>query len=133
LHPRGLLVIESIASFPLASSATSAFRDAMYAVESTLAATIGTDAQWPRAFPKPLPQQGLMQASGSIHVPATGGRHASAQCWSHTLSELRPKIAEQTPQAMPAVDEALRLLDVPDFYDFAFATAICWGRKAEDR
>ncbi|WP_327004518.1 hypothetical protein OHA72_57400 [Dactylosporangium sp. NBC_01737] len=33
------------------------------------------------------------------------------------------------PQARPAVDEALRLLDRQDFFELAFATAVCWGRK----
>jgi SAM-dependent methyltransferase len=129
LRPGGLLVIESIASFPIASSARPAFRDAMYAIESTLAATIGTDAEWPRTFPEPLLRHGLTQVSASVHVPATGGRNASARCWSHTLAQLRPKIAKHTPQALPAVDEALRLLGLSDFHDFAFATAICWGRR----
>jgi predicted O-methyltransferase YrrM len=131
LRPGGLLVVESIASFPIASSATPAFRDAMGAVESTLAATIGTDAEWPRTFPGPLLEQGLTQVSASVHVPATGGQNASALCWSHTLAQLRPKIAEHKPQALAAVDETLRLLSRSDFYDFGFATAICWGRKAE--
>ncbi|HTJ31894.1 MAG TPA: class I SAM-dependent methyltransferase [Dactylosporangium sp.] len=129
LRPGGLLVIESIAGFPIDSCATPAFRDAMHAVESTLAATIGTDAAWPRTFPAPLQQHGLAQVSASVHIPATGGRNASARCWSHTLTQLRPRIAELTPQALPAVDEALRLLDLPDFFDLAFATAICWGRN----
>jgi SAM-dependent methyltransferase len=133
LRPGGLLVIESIASFPIASSTTPAFRDAMHAVESTLAATIGTDAEWPRTFPAPLLRHGLTQVSASVHVPATGGRNASARCWSHTLTQLRPKITEHTPEALPAVDEALRLLSLPDFYDFTFATAICSGRKADIR
>ncbi|MEV6924612.1 methyltransferase domain-containing protein [Dactylosporangium sp. NPDC051485] len=131
LRPGGLLVIESIASFPIDSSATPAFRDAMHAIESTLAATIGTDTAWPRAFPAPLQQHGLAQVSASVHIPATGGRNASAQCWSHTLTQLRPRIADHAPEALPAVDETLRLLDDPDFFDFAFATAICWGRKPE--
>ena len=129
LRPGGLLVIESIASFPLRSSATPAFRDAMLAIESTLAATIGTDAVWPRSFPAPLLQHGLTQVSAAVHLPTTGGRNASSQCWSHTLAQLRPRIAEHFPETLSDVDEAMRLLNRPDFFDFAFATAICWGRK----
>ena len=98
-------------------------------VESTLAATIGTDAVWPRTFPAPLLRHGLTDVSASVHLPATGGRNASARCWSHTLLQLRPRIAEHVPGALPAVDEALRLLELPDFFDFAFATAICRGRR----
>lgn len=129
LRPGGLLMIESIASFPIASGGTPAFTDAMHAIESTLAATIGTDATWPRTFPTPLLTHGLTDVSASVHIPATGGRNASARCWSHTLTQLRPRILEHTPQALPAVDEALRLLDRPEFFELAFATAVCWGRK----
>ena len=129
LRPGGLLVVESIASFPIASCGNPAFRDAMHAIESTLAATIGTDARWPRTFPQPLLAHGLTEASGSVHVPATGGRNASARCWSHTLAQLRPRIAEHMPHALLAVDETLGLLDRTDFFELTFATAVCWGRK----
>ncbi|WP_426512941.1 class I SAM-dependent methyltransferase [Dactylosporangium sp. McL0621] len=129
LRPGGVLMIESIASFPIASGATPAFRDAMHAVESTLAATIGTDARWPRTFPSPLLAHGLTGVSASVHVPATGGRNASARCWSYTLTQLRPRILDHMPEARPAVDEALRLLDRQEFFELAFATAVCWGRK----
>ncbi|MDG6107048.1 class I SAM-dependent methyltransferase [Dactylosporangium aurantiacum] len=129
LRPGGLLMIESIASFPIASGGTPAFRDAMHAVESTLAATIGTDAGWPRTFPSPLLAHGLTEVSASVHVPATGGRNASARCWSHTLTQLRPRMLELTPEVLPAVDEALRLLDRQEFFELAFATAVCWGRR----
>jgi SAM-dependent methyltransferase len=129
LRPGGRLVVESIAGFPIDSSANVAFGDAMHAVESTLAATIGTDARWPRTFPLPLLAHGLTAVSASVHVPTTGGCNASARCWSHTLTQLRPRIAEHLPQALTAVDETLRLLGDPDFFDLTFATAVCWGRK----
>ena len=133
LRPGGLLVIESIAAFPIDSSPTPAFREAMHAVGSTLAATIGTDSTWPRTFPAPLLRHGLTEVSASVHVPVTGGRNASARCWSHTLRRLRQQIADQQPGALSAVDEALRLLDLPEFHDFTFATAICWGRAVSPR
>ncbi|MEU7871815.1 methyltransferase domain-containing protein [Dactylosporangium sp. NPDC049140] len=129
LRPGGVLMIESIASFPIASGGTPAFRDAMHAVESTLAATIGTDARWPRTFPSPLLAHGLTGVSASVHVPATGGRNASARCWAYTLTQLRPRILDHMPEARPAVDEALRLLDRQEFFELSFATAVCWGRK----
>jgi len=129
LRPGGLLVIESIASFPIASSADPAFRAAMQAIEATLATVIGTDARWPRTFPAPLLAHGLTAVSASVHVPATGGRNASARCWSYTLTQLRPRIAEHMPDALPAVDETLLLLDRADFFDLTFGTAVCWGRK----
>ncbi|HLL64869.1 MAG TPA: hypothetical protein VK453_03865 [Micromonosporaceae bacterium] len=42
---------------------------------------------------------------------------------------MRPRIAQHVPRALPEIDEAVRLLQLPDFFDFAFATAICWGTK----
>ena len=122
-------MIESIAGFPIDSAGNAAFRDAMRAVESTLATVIGTDARWPRTFPLPLLAHGLTEVSASVHVPATGGRNASARCWSYTLTQLRPRIAEHMPDTLPAIDETLRLLDRADFFDLTFATALCWGRK----
>jgi SAM-dependent methyltransferase len=129
MKPGGLLVIESIATFPIGTSHTPAFREAMSSVEQVLAAAIGTDATWPRTFPAPLQRQGLADVGATIHLPATGGRNASAVCWSLTLSQLRSRIAETQPGRLPAVDETLRLLADPTFFDFAFATAITWGRK----
>ena len=68
-----------------------------------------------------------VEVQGIEHIPATGGRNASARCWSHTLTQLRPRIA---PESIAAVDAALRLLERPDFYDLAFGTAVCSGHRA---
>jgi SAM-dependent methyltransferase len=127
LTPGGFLVIESIAAFPLDSSPVPAFRSAMLAVKRVLASTIGTDTEWPRSFPAPLQRAGLVEAGAFVQVPPTGGGNASAACRSHTLTQLRPGF---TASELPAVDEALRLLADPSFHDFAFATAVAWGRAA---
>ncbi|MFE9694281.1 class I SAM-dependent methyltransferase [Micromonospora sp. NPDC005806] len=129
LKSGGVLVVESIASFPLQSGTEPAFRDAMLAVERVLAETIGTDAVWPRRFPRPLQERGLIDLGAAMHVPVTGAQNASSACWSHTLTQLRPRIAANHPSTLASVDETLRLLADPTFYDFAFATAIAWGRK----
>jgi len=127
LRPGGVLVIESIVGFPIASSPNPTFRAAMEAIAATLARTIGTDTDWPRTFPAPLQRHGLQQLNAAVHIPATGGRNASARCWSHTLTQLRPRIA---PESIAAVDATLRLLERPDFYDLAFGTAVCSGHRA---
>ncbi len=101
----------------------------MLAVEQILADSIGTDATWGRKFPSPLIQRGLTGSGASIHVPATGGKNASALCWSLTLSQLRERIADLLPEKLAAVDKTLQLLTDPTFFDFTFATAIAWGRR----
>ena len=79
------------------------------AIESTLATVIGTDARWPRTFPAPLLAQGLTEVSASVHVPATGGRNASARC-GRTLLVLRDRRVQPAPRirAVPPLLEALR-------------------------
>jgi SAM-dependent methyltransferase len=126
LKPGGTVVVESITAFPIASSPSAPFRAAMLVLQRTLAETIGTDADWPRSFPAPMVHAGLTDTGAFVHVPGTGGRNASAACWSYTLTQLRPRIPERD---LPVVDEALRLLADPSFHDFAFATAVGWGRR----
>jgi SAM-dependent methyltransferase len=133
LSPGGLLVIESSASFPITTSHNEPFRAAMSSIERVLADTIGTDATWSRAFPAPLQRRGLTDVGAVVHLPVTGGGNASATCWSLTLTQLRPLIAETQPDQLPAVDETRRLLDDPAFFDFGFATAIAWGHKPSPR
>jgi SAM-dependent methyltransferase len=129
LRPGGHLVVESIVGFPLAMASNKDFREAMEAIAATLAVTIGTDTDWAGTFPEPLERHGLTEVAAGVHVPTTGGGNASARCWSFTLAQLRPAIARHRPGALAAVDEALRLLERPDFVDYAFGTAITSGRR----
>ncbi|WP_084132425.1 class I SAM-dependent methyltransferase [Parafrankia colletiae] len=129
LAPGGVIVVESIAGFPVGSSPHPAFRRAMHAVEDVLAVTIGTDATWGRRFPAPLLDRGLLDVGLTVSLPATGGANASALCWALTLSRLRPHILEHQLVAADVLDEALDLLADPGFFDLAAATAIAWGRR----
>jgi hypothetical protein len=129
LKPGGLIVIESIAGFPVDSSPHPQFREAMRAIDQVLAKTIGTDSTWARGFPGPLSHRDLVEAATAVHLPTTGGANASALCWALTLSRLRPRIREPQLTSDDTLDEALRLLSDPAFFDLAFATAITWARR----
>src|SRR5262245_32903792 len=94
LRPGGVLVIESIARFPVDSSPHPPFRAAMHGIDQALARTIGTDSGWARGFPGPLRDRGLADVGTTVHLPATGGANASARCWTLTLARLRPRIHE---------------------------------------
>jgi 2-polyprenyl-3-methyl-5-hydroxy-6-metoxy-1,4-benzoquinol methylase len=128
LKPGGLIVIESIAGFPLDSSPHPRFRQAMHAIDQVLAKTIGTDSAWARGFPGPLLDRNLAEVGTTVHLPTTGGANASALCWALTLTRLRPRIRELQLASDDTLDAALELLADPAFFDLAFATAIAWGR-----
>ncbi|WP_045878774.1 class I SAM-dependent methyltransferase [Pseudofrankia sp. DC12] len=129
LRPGGLIVIESIAGFPLGSSPHPQFGRAMGAIDQVLAKTIGTDSTWARRFPGPLVDRNLVDVGTTVHLPTTGGANASALCWSLTLTRLRTRIREFDLVSDDTLDEALELLADPAFFDLAFATAIAWGRR----
>lgn len=129
LKPGGILVVESIAGFPLGSSPHPAFREAMLSAGRALAETIGTDTDWARSFPAPLLSRGLVDVGMTVHVPTTGGANASALCWTLTLTRLRPHIRARELASDEVVDEALAQLADPAFFDLSFATAIAWGRR----
>ncbi|WP_051054200.1 class I SAM-dependent methyltransferase [Frankia sp. QA3] len=131
LKPAGVLVVESIAAFPLDSSPHPAFRRAMLSIDEALAKTIGTDSAWARGFPGPLQARGLVDVGVSVHLPTTGGAGASAQCWALTLTRLRPHIRELDLAGDDTLDEALDCLADPAFFDLSFATAIAWGRAPD--
>jgi SAM-dependent methyltransferase len=131
MAPGAALVVQSIASFPIASSPHRDFRRAMASLERVLARTIGTDSRWGRSFPAPLQRRGLVDVGAAIHLPVTGGANASATCWALTLAQLRPRMLELGLSDAPTLDRAERLLADEAFFDFAFATAIAWGRKPE--
>jgi 2-polyprenyl-3-methyl-5-hydroxy-6-metoxy-1,4-benzoquinol methylase len=129
LAPGGVLLVESIASFPVASAPQPEFRAAMQAVTAVLAATIGTDAHWARGFPEPLRRAGLTEVGASMQLPPTGAGNASARCWALTLAQLRPRILDlglATPDILDRVDA---LLADEQFLGFGFATALGWGRR----
>ncbi|WP_163550480.1 class I SAM-dependent methyltransferase [Candidatus Frankia nodulisporulans] len=128
LRPGGTLVVESIARFPLDSCAQPAFRRAMDALDTVLAATIGTDSTWARTFPAPLRARGLSEVGMTVHLPVTGGANASALCWALTLTRLRTRIVERRLAGDDVLDAALAQLADPDFADLAFATVLAWGR-----
>ncbi|EFC84166.1 bifunctional 2-polyprenyl-6-hydroxyphenol methylase/3-demethylubiquinol 3-O-methyltransferase UbiG [Parafrankia sp. EUN1f] len=127
LKPGGVLVLESLAGFPVESSPNPAFREAMLGIEQVLAKTIGTDSTWARGFPEPLRSRGLVDVGMSVHLPTTGGGNASARCWTLTLNRLRPRIRDLRLASDAALDEALDRLADPSFFDVGFATAIAWG------
>jgi SAM-dependent methyltransferase len=129
LKPGGLIMIESIAGFPLDSSPHPPFGEAMRAIDQVLAKTIGTDSTWARRFPGPLVDRNLADVGATVHLPATGGANASALCWTLTLSRLRPRIRDLNLAGDDVLDAALELLADPGFFDLAFATSIAWGRK----
>ncbi|KPM54312.1 methyltransferase [Frankia sp. R43] len=128
LKPGGVLVLESLAGFPVESSPHPAFREAMLGIEQVLAKTIGTDSTWARRFPEPLRSRGLVDVGMTVHLPTTGGGNASARCWTLTLNRMRPRIRDLRLASDAALDEALDRLADPSFFDVGFATAIAWGR-----
>ncbi|MBL7496924.1 methyltransferase domain-containing protein [Frankia sp. CNm7] len=128
LKPGGVLVLESIAEFPVDSSPHPPFRAAMRGIGEALARTIGTDSGWARGFPGPLRDRRLVDVGTAVHLPATGGANASARCWTLTLTRLRPRIRELDLASEDTLDEALAQLADPAFFDLAFATVIAWGR-----
>ena len=129
LAPGGVVVVESIVDFPLASSPHPDFAAAMRSIERVLAATIGTDSTWGRGFPTPLRRRGLVDVGAATYLPTAGGDNASALCWGLTLSRLRPSILELGLADPGTLDRALDMLADPTFFDLGFATAICWGRS----
>jgi 2-polyprenyl-3-methyl-5-hydroxy-6-metoxy-1,4-benzoquinol methylase len=131
LRPGGALVVESIAEFPIDSSLNAPFRKAMRGIERILAQTIGTDSHWPRTFPRPLQERGLIRVGTQVVLPSTGARNPSAECWSLTLQQLREQLLDRELCDEATLDEALRLLAEPDFYDYSFATLSCWGRAPD--
>jgi len=129
LAPGGVVAIESIAEFPIATSPHPEFRAAMTAIGDVLAQTIGTDSRWARSFPGPLRGRGLDGLGAQVNLPTTGGGNASARCWSLTLAQLRPRILELGLATAAELDQAAAMLDDPGFFDLGFATVVCWGSK----
>lgn len=127
LAPGGWLVVEAFARLPV--PARPEVREAMDALMDTLRRAIGTDTDWPWTFPTPLLARGLAEIGADARVPATGGGNASAQCWSLTLTQMRPRILELDAADPAALDRALETLSDPAFYGFVSATVACWGRK----
>ncbi|MBO3751168.1 class I SAM-dependent methyltransferase [Streptosporangiaceae bacterium NEAU-GS5] len=130
LAPGGLLVVEAFARLPAVSTPHPGFRDIMDALIKTLNLTIGTDTDWPWTFPAPLHERGLTGIGAAANIPITGGANASAQCWTLTLTQMRPRILELGLASADSLDRALDLLGDLAFFDFATATIACWGYRS---
>jgi hypothetical protein len=129
LAPGGWLVIESLAKFPVQAAADDDFRAAMLAVESVLTQTIGTDFAWSRSLPRALDSRGLKSVGGASYVPLTGLGNASAQCWSLTLDQLKPRILDLGLMTDEVLARAQALLADARFNDLGHGTLSVWGQR----
>ncbi len=127
LVPDGALVLVDCASFPLASSPTAEYRDAMQAWVDVLALT-GTDYDWSRTFPTPLVRHDCRDVGSMVSAPVLQGGSPAARFWSLTLETLRGRILTADLSTDDALDAAQRLLEDPDFWDLAPAFIAAWGR-----
>lgn len=130
LAPGGWLVVESLARFPVLATQDESFRASMLAVEEVLARTIGTDCGWSRGLPGELLDRGLQDVGAAAYLPVTGLRNASADCWSLTLDQLRPRLLELGLLSQDTLARTQDLLADPRFSDLGHGTLSVRARRA---
>jgi SAM-dependent methyltransferase len=128
LAPDGALVLVDCASFPVFSSPSEVYREAMSAWVEVIAMT-GTDYDWTRTFPEPLQRHGYRDVGLSAIVPVVQGGSPLARFWSLTLETLRKRIVEAGLLSDAAVTEAQRLLADPEFWDLGSGFVAACGRR----
>lgn len=66
----------------------------------------------------------------ALHLPVTGLRNASADCWSLTLEQLAPRMLELELVSQDTLDRTQDLLADPRFSDLGQGTLSVRARRA---
>jgi hypothetical protein len=72
---------------------------------------------------------GLRRVSGEGDFPVLQGGSRLAELYSLTAEQMRERIIESGELSADQFDEALALLNSPDFWAFAAAGVAVWGQR----
>lgn len=131
LRPGGWLLLEEVDFFPVHTSASSAYREFMVALTDTVVKASGRDCFWARALPQSVAAMGLLQVGGEGDFSVIQGGSPVAEFFALTADQMRERMLASGALTAERLDEALGLLNSPDFWAFGGGGVAVWGQRAE--
>jgi hypothetical protein len=118
-------VVESLAQFAVQAAHDASFRASMRAGSHDRDRLCLV-----ACLPGELLDRGLQDVGAAAHLPVTGLRNASADCWSLTLEQLAPRMVELDLVSQDTLDRTQDLLADPRFSDLGHGMLSVQARRA---
>jgi SAM-dependent methyltransferase len=129
LRPGGWLLLEDVDFFPVHTSTSQVYVDFMVALTGNIVRASGRDCFWARALPALVAGMGLRQVAGEGDFAVVQGGSPVAEFFSLSAEQMREQIIESGALSAERLDEALALLNSPDFWAFAGGGVAMWGQR----
>jgi SAM-dependent methyltransferase len=131
LRPGGWLLLEEVDFFPVRTSTSQLYKDFMVALSGNVVRASGRDCFWARALPGLVAGMGLQQVGGEGDFSVLQGGSPVAEFFSLTAEQMRERMLAAGELSAEQLDEALRLLNSPDFWAFGGGGVAVWGQCAK--
>jgi SAM-dependent methyltransferase len=129
LRPGGWLLIEDVDYFPIHTSGSRLYVDFMVALSGNIVKASGRDCFWARELPGLVAGTGLRRVGGEGDFPVLQGGTPLAELYSLSAEQMRERIIESGELSADRFDEAIALLNSPNFWAFAAAGIAVWGQR----
>jgi SAM-dependent methyltransferase len=127
LRPGGWLLLEEVDFFPVHTSTSQLYTDFMVALTGNVVRASGGDCFWARALPGLVAGTGLQQVGGEGDYSVLQGGSPVAEFFCLTAEQMREQMLAEL--SAERLDEALRLLNSPDFWAFGGGGVAVWGQR----
>jgi SAM-dependent methyltransferase len=129
LKPGGWLLISDSANLGFSTSAHVGVRRTAAAYDEVIAATLGSDLNYARRYPRPLLDLGLIDLGVAADVPVIQPGTSSGRFWELTFDTMRAEITASGHIDEKGFDDALAYLRAPDTWELSYALISAWGRR----
>jgi len=116
LRPGGWLLLEEVDFFPVHTSTSRVYADFMVALTGNVVKASGRDCFWARALPGLVAGMGLRQVGGEGDFSLLQGGAPVAEFFALTAEQMRERMLASGELSAERLDEALGLLNSPDFW-----------------
>lgn len=131
LRPGGWLLLEEVDFFPVHTSTSQVYIEFMVALTDNVVRASGRDCFWARALPGLVAGMGLQQIGGEGDFSVLQGSSPIAEFFCLTAAQMRERILASGEMTVERLDEALRLLNSPDFWAFGGGGVAIWGQRPD--
>ncbi|MEV4319253.1 class I SAM-dependent methyltransferase [Actinocrispum sp. NPDC049592] len=129
LKPGGWLVLADAIQSTMVSPPENAFRRLMELHWATLERSIGTDRTWALNYPDLLRGAGFKDVGVELYHPPVSPDSAAGRFWALNFGHLRERILADGLVDEDLFEQAVGVMNEPDFTELGMGLVTAWGRK----
>jgi SAM-dependent methyltransferase len=129
LRPGGWLLLEEPDFFPVLTSSSTVYSEFMTALNGAIVKVSGRDCFWARALPEIVAKSGLYHVGGEGDFAVLQGGSPVAEFFRLTAEQMRDRVLASGAITENRLDQAIALLDDPDFWAFSDGMVAVWGQR----